>query len=434
MSQPQRLPESISKWTDPFVLCFAAIAVYCVFSGTSISNEALSILIVATIIVVMMAIEWLRGPKHTFKYSIRQCLPHSAITWLGTLAGLAVILAAWGTLAEYQNAYYAPFFQMLPLILIAAPAVSAFFILAADCIYGPSMRGGYQLGLVVLGRTREVDWHAVRDDIIMWLIRGFFLPINFCELVWSIGMFRGNELSLLQNSFAAGEYYLLVMVYALIIAAVTPGYLFGSRLIRTETKAVSHSWFGWMVTLACYQPFEAAFFVSWFDYNPTVPNPVWMQPWVTHLQNVPFALAAVGGAILLFSFVHLWGEAQFGLRSSNLSNRGIITTGPFRICKHPIYASKCMVWLLIWLPFVSGVNLFDDVRLAILFACICGIYCMRSLAEEELLSADPDYVAYALWMDEHGLSKKLSEFFPPLSFAWRLAYWQKSSVPRAEAA
>jgi protein-S-isoprenylcysteine O-methyltransferase Ste14 len=313
------------------------------------------------------------------------------------------------------------------LIIAGTFFLSANFILAADRLYGPSQKGGYQLGLLLVGRMHEVDWHLLRDDLLSWAIRGFFLPINFCELVWTIAAIRGHELSFLSGPWVTSEYYLLLMIYALIIAAVAPGYLFGARLIRTETKAISSSWFAWTVTLACYSPFETAFFINWFDYNPSTPDPFWLQPWVAHLESVPLLLALVGVVILVFSLIHLWAEAQFGIRSSNLSNRGIITTGAYRFCKHPVYASKCVVWLLIWMPFLSGVNILDDLRLTVLWACVCGIYMLRSLAEEKLLANDPAYVAYALWIDEHGMFKTLGKICPPLSFSWRLAYWQRTA-------
>lgn len=427
MHPSARLPESVSKWIDPFLVCAIIVAVYCTSSRLQVSNLILSVCIVAAVIAIMVSLEWWRAPKHAFRYSVRESLPQAVIAWIGTLAGLAMLIGVWSTLAEYQRAYYRPFFNILPFILTLAPLISAVFILAACRVLGPSVQGGYQLGLVVLGRFRDVKWYLVRDEVIVWLIRGFFLPINFCELVWTIGLFRGRELSLLNGPWGMSEYYILLMIYAVILAAIIPGYLFGSRLIRTETTAVSHSWFDWMVTLACYLPFSTAVMMNWFNYSPNVPRFLpWLQPWVVNLQNIPVLFVTVGGIIIVLWLVHLWSEAQFGLRSSNLSNRGIITTGPYRFCKHPIYASKCVVWLLIWMPFVSGVNLLDDIRLTVLWMCVSGIYLFRALAEERLLSADPAYVAYALWIDKHGMFSKLSTLVPQLSYAWRLNIWQKS--------
>jgi protein-S-isoprenylcysteine O-methyltransferase Ste14 len=374
----------------------------------------------------MVVLELWRVPTAGSGYGLRQVFPHAAITWLGTLVGLGVVGIAWSTLTIYRDSYYASFFATVPLILIGTLFVSPFFIFAAETTFGPSARGGYQLGLLLLGRVREINWYYVRDNIIVWLIRGFFLPLNFCELVRTIQIFRGNGLSMFHGPWMANEYYFLLTIYGLILAAVMPGYIFGSRLLRTETSDVSHSWRGWIVTLVCYAPLETAVFKGWFNYNPSNPSPAWSQPWVTHLQYLPTILQTVGGAIILFSLVHLWGEAQFGLRSSNLSNRGIITTGAYRFCKHPVYAAKCAVWFLIWLPFLSGTNALDGLRLTILWACICAIYFLRALEEEKLLSSDPAYVAYALWMEKHGMFRDLGAIFPPLKFSWRLNHWQEA--------
>ena len=53
---------------------------------------------------------------------------------------------------------------------------------------------------------------------------------------------------------------------------------------------------------------------------------------------------------------------------------------------------------------------------------------LRALAEEKLLAADPDYVAYGLWMDKHGIFRKLGEICPVFSFGWRLEHWRKTGA------
>ena len=424
MQTGAQLPKSVSRWKDPFILCAVIVLSYWAFSRLPISNTTLSLYIIGVSIAVMGTLERMRSSLHRASHSISATFPHAAISWLGTLVGLLAVLIAWESLATYRDSYYAPFFHVLPLFLISAVVVSGIYHMVIGPMFGHSIRGDYQLGLALLGR-KEVQWARVRDALLVWLLRGFFLPINFCELVDTINVFRGHGFLFLQGPWTSVEYYVLLIIYVIIIAAVVPGYIFGARLIGTETKEVSHSWFAWTVTLACYAPFETAFFKSWFNYNPSVANPVWFEPWVSHFQTTPVVLQTIGGLLVILSLVHLWGEAQFGLRSSNISNRGIITTGPYRFFKHPVYAAKCLVWLLIWLPFMSGISVVDDIRLTLLWACVCGIYALRALAEEKLLSDDPAYVAYALWMDEHGAAKDLGAMFPPLRFSWRLAYWQK---------
>lgn len=428
---PAHLPDrsrTVSSWADPFILCAVIVAVYLDLSPLKITTTALAACIVAASIFAMAGLEWLRAQRIAGSYSLKENLGHLLTAWLGTLVGLGLTCLAWATLSEYQLATYAPFWRMLPYVLLLSPVAIIVAIALGDHQFGPSKRGGYQLGLIARGNFSEVDWALLRDDLLTWFIRGFFLPINFCTLVATIDLFRGNEIAVLGGSFAQSEYFVLTMIYAVIIAAVTPGYLFGARFIRTETKAVLATFFGWTVTLMCYPPFWDAT-LHWFNYYGYTPNPSWNEPWVALLQRAPLLLVAIGALIVLSSLIHLWGEAQFGIRSSNLSNRGIITVGPYRFSKHPVYVAKCVAWFLVWMPFVAGSDALEDLRLTVLFLCVCGIFFLRSFAEEKLLSTDEVYVAYAFWIDEHGIFSYLGKLIPPLSFRWRLRYWREKSAP-----
>jgi hypothetical protein len=421
-----RLPEArstVTTWADPFTLCLVIIATYVTLSPFNISTATLSLLIVAISSAVMALLEWWRAPRAVAR-PYREVSSHVWTAWLGTLVGLSIVVLAWYSLSEYRLAHYVPFFKMLPIMLLLAPFLCFFGILLGDRRFGVSSSGGFQLGLLARGRLSEVNWALLRDDLLSWFIRGFFLPLNFSTLVSSINGFRGKEYIFFNGNWAHNEYFLLAGVYALIIAAVTPGYLFGARLFRTDTKAVAASFFAWTVTLACYPPFWSAT-LRWFSYYGYTPNPAWMQPWVHALQNAPLLLAVVGVVIFLSSLIHLWGEAQFGIRSSNLTNRGIITVGPYRFSKHPVYVAKCIAWFFIWMPFFAGGGLLNDLRLTVLFAGVVGIFMLRAIAEEKMLAADPIYVAYALWIDEHGLFRKVGQLIPPMSFRWRLEYWMR---------
>jgi hypothetical protein len=424
------LPASISAWSDPFILVATIVLTYLLLSRSSLSTLQLALAIIVAATVVMVALEWRHARIASTAVLSRQFFKHAALSVLGIYVGFGVTLLAWFTISEYQNAYYVPFFQALPLFIVGTIVLGALAVFAAEYFLGGSAHGGYQLGLLLLGRRREVDWRIMRDDLMTWFVRGFFLPLNFSSTVLLIDAIRGRELSLLSGPWYQSEFYIIVMMNMVIAAAVTPGYIFGWRLIRTHTTAVSYRAFDWMVTLACYLPFGLAI-SRWISYVPNSPSPEWMDPWVVHLESAPALMFLIGGIILCMQLIHLWGEAQFGLRSSNLSNRGIITTGAYRFTKHPVYVAKCVGWFFVWMPFVSGISLLDNLRLTVLFGATCALYLARALAEERLLSNDPVYVAYARWIDEHGIFRRLGHYIPPLRYAWRLAYWQRSGSLKA---
>jgi protein-S-isoprenylcysteine O-methyltransferase Ste14 len=108
-------------------------------------------------------------------------------------------------------------------------------------------------------------------------------------------------------------------------------------------------------------------------------------------------------AILGLTAVYVWATVIFGARFSNLTNRGIITNGPYRWTKHPAYVAKNLSWWLLAVPFVVRGTVDEVLRHCLLLVALNLIYLMRAKTEERHLSRDPDYVAYALWMDEHSL-------------------------------
>lgn len=440
MSLSPQIPRSISHWLDPFIIVAVTLLVYGALRLSEINNLILAIVIVVTITVVMAIIEFLRAPWSPFTVNqsrdtrtFSEMIAETSLQWLGMLAYFVFILFCWWLLAEYSRSYYEPFFDALPLLMLAGPIVTAIVLFATEKFVGPAKRGGRELGLLIgrfaQGKFKrafdEANWVALRDELLSWLLYGFFLPINFVELVKAIGIFRGEEWVVFGDDPVKAQYFAIMMIYAALIAAITPGYMFGSRLIRTETRNVDSTWFGWTITLICYDPIVTAVFGRWFDYRAAVEGPLYMRPYAAMFEHAPTILFAFGAIIIVCELVHLWGEAQFGLRASNISNRGVITTGLFRLTKHPIFVSKCVGWFFIWVPFMAGGNLAQDLRFTLLWACVCVIYVLRAVAEERVMAKDPDYVAYGLYMDQHGMFAWVGRLLPFMSFKYRLERWRK---------
>ena len=108
-----------------------------------------------------------------------------------------------------------------------------------------------------------------------------------------------------------------------------------------------------------------------------------------------------------------------------LESMSLITAGLYRLTKHPVYVSKLAGWLLIWIPFLAGGSILEDVRLTMLWGLVCVLYALRAVAEEKLLSNDPDYVTYALHMDSRGMFAWVGRLVPIMSFKYRLERWKK---------
>jgi protein-S-isoprenylcysteine O-methyltransferase Ste14 len=424
---PAVRPASVARNTDPFLIALAIMAAYYFFTKWNVTETQLAMMLVATVTVLMAAIEiayapWCKKPAPHLE--TKTWLTHSAIKWLGTMAGLGLVLFAWWLLPEYHRPLYRPVKQAAWMLLPYVPALSAIYILLTQKRLGLAEDDDWYLGMLLLGKTKSIEWHRIRDGLLVWFVKGFFLPLNFSSAVVMLKSIRTEELPSLSTPWLQMVAQLDVMIFCTLVISIIPGYLLSSRLLGTEIRKIDHSWFGWMVTLACYPPFLHGVFTSWLNYHGK--NHGSTKPWAMLSADTPYLQYILGGGIILMGLVHYWGEAIFNLRASNLSHRGIITNGPFRFTKHPVYVSKCAGWLLLWLPFAQAGSWLNNLRLTILWCGVCILLGLRGLAEEKLLSQDPDYDAYALWVDKHGIFKWVGKIYPPLSYAYRRKYWTQT--------
>jgi protein-S-isoprenylcysteine O-methyltransferase Ste14 len=120
------------------------------------------------------------------------------------------------------------------------------------------------------------------------------------------------------------------------------------------------------------------------------------------LSGVPTARWVCAAVILALEIIYLLATFAFGVRFSNLTNRGILTNGPYRFTKHPAYIAKNMSWWMITLPFIPTHGWVEAVKWSCGLAGVSTIYFLRAKTEERHLSKDPAYVEYALWMRENG--------------------------------
>lgn len=91
-------------------------------------------------------------------------------------------------------------------------------------------------------------------------------------------------------------------------------------------------------------------------------------------------------AIGVLWIIYTWATLALGAKASNLTNRGIVATGPYRFVRHPAYAAKIGVWVL------TGICLGE--KSFFLVCTLCLIYLLRAWTEERHLGSDQQYVDY----------------------------------------
>jgi protein-S-isoprenylcysteine O-methyltransferase Ste14 len=281
-----------------------------------------------------------------------------------------------------------------PLIL---PAMIAYIVFIDRLMIVPE-DGLYQLGSLVL-LNRACDLTAIRDFLLGWMIKGFFLPLMFVSLVGTIQSASHQH----PADFTAAIQYLMTVIIAVELAIAVCGYSLTLRVLDCHIRSPNPTFTGWIACMACYPPMNWITFGILFPFRP---GTTWLDWFSYHLWlAVPWGLM-----ISCLYGLHLWATVIYGLRWSNLTNRGIVTSGPYRYFKHPDYLAKSLFWWLTYVPFLSEVGLWPAVFRTTALLLANATYWARAKTEERHLNKDPDYLEYSEWIEQNGILPKGRRF------------------------
>ncbi len=207
----------------------------------------------------------------------------------------------------------------------------------------------------------QMQAHDLTTSAQAYLSFGRFFPYGYCAI-----------------------YHGLFVVDVLLFAV---GYGVEHPWLGNEIRSVEPTLLGWLAALLCYPP------LAWLSSNALG----WFSFELPQFRSPTFQVGA-GVAMLLGVGVYAWATLALGLRASNLTNRGIVTTGPYRWMRHPAYVAKNLSWWIGATPLLLKFAWTDPWRVAPVIlgtAAWSGIYVLRALTEERHLGSDPDYQAYS---------------------------------------
>lgn len=218
------------------------------------------------------------------------------------------------------------------------------------------------------------------------LVKIFFLPImlNFFFSNWKAFIYQlpnlisENSLNIAIIPFFNNILFpfLLTAIFMIDTLWFSFGYTFESTLLSNKIKSVEPTILGWLVTLVCYPPFNGIITnkINWYadDYI------LFSTPLITFIMRI---------IIVFLLLIYVGATLALGTRCSNLTNRGIVSRGPYAIIRHPAYISKNLAWWLTIIPVISWPALIG-------MGAWSTIYHLRTLTEERHLSLDPDYIRY----------------------------------------
>lgn len=252
----------------------------------------------------------------------------------------------------------------------------------------------YRIGRKVVGLDAEISRKVLAEYVMAWAIKAFFLPIMIGGVMDDINWWTRLKGS--GDYFWYFELFYSLLFFADVVYAAS-GYLCTLKLFDIQIRSSQPYTIGWLAALICYPPFWNGVSDSIFRYNPDGREwGVFLRP----LPVVPYVWAAV---ILILSAIYVASTIQFGMRFSNLTNRGILTNGPYRWFKHPAYLTKNITWWMLAVPFLSHTGYLESLRACLLLAALNGVYFLRAKTEEWHLSEDPIYREYLVFMKKHGL-------------------------------
>lgn len=239
---------------------------------------------------------------------------------------------------------------------------------------------------------------VTRQAALALLLKFFFAPlmINWClahigDMLHNFELVRNDLLvgiegrALFDHALFWAAFQLILFVDTLLF---TLGYIIEMPRLKNRILTVETSFLGWFVCLACYPPFNT--------YTGDLFR--WQSSDFPHFENdgIHFFMNC---AILLLMGIYSWASVALGFKASNLTNRGIVHSGPYAWVRHPAYAAKNLAWWIGALP--TFYIAFGGGLRAGLYAVFCTagwsfIYVMRAITEERhLLRTNNGYVEYA---------------------------------------
>jgi len=168
----------------------------------------------------------------------------------------------------------------------------------------------------------------------------------------------------------------------------TIGYIIETPALRNRIRSVDPTFLGWVVCLACYPPFNGIT-GTYFEWQSN-DFPQFQTDWIHFVANI---------SLLVMMGIYSWASVALGFKASNLTHRGIVARGPYRVVRHPAYAAKNLAWWIGGLPTLYVLwSMHNTKGLVYALASLTGwsvIYFFRAITEERhLLMADNGYAEY----------------------------------------
>lgn len=266
--------------------------------------------------------------------------------------------------------------RVLTVAALLYGGISLFFAFISKEIPKKS-KGQLTLELIRDAITRKKPTEAQRLASLVVLVKAYFLPImtDFMIANWSDIMWHATGLLTFQSSTAFIP-LVIATFFFIDVAYFVFGYAVDHPYLKNTFRSVDNTFLGWGSAIICYPPFNGSVvaLIGWYGSD----SASFVDPTLSYIAG--------GVAVALF-LIYLSATIALGAKCSNLTNRGIVSRGPYAFVRHPAYAAKNAAWIISVIPLWNPIAFVS-------VALWAGIYGVRAYTEERHLSKDPDYVAY----------------------------------------
>lgn len=249
-------------------------------------------------------------------------------------------------------------------------------------------------------RGRKKKLPKITDEekraILFALVKAFFLPIMMNFFFSNGRIFLNFWASFVEQGFPLNVPMFNIIIYPMLFnllflidtAFFVFGYSVESKALGNEVRSVEPTLFGWLVALVCYPPFNG-FFGTYVDWYPN--DFAYFGAESGPGEIMTFALRC---AFLILIGIYVWATVALGAKCSNLTNRGIVASGPYAFVRHPAYISKNLAWAIMTLPLFGRAGPVGAISIILSVSAWALIYFLRAITEERHLIRDPEYRAY----------------------------------------
>lgn len=430
MTAKHTLPETSSKLSHGLLTCVLFILFFIGFYNPNLDTQGPALYLILFLPLLPLFIHCLARnqevfPAHALPFrKVRPiCIKRIAIKSIGLVASYGFIAFLYWLFPVYHEDLFNPFWSELRRLLPWVAVLAVPYLIYVDNRMKDPEDGYYNLGLFCLGQTRLVDNRWLGEHLKCWIVKGFFLSLMAVYLLEDLQLLAHFDLSTINTSKGLYDFlFLLIFTFDVLFAVY--GYIFTLKLFNSQIYSTEPTMLGWVVCVMDYYPFwGSVFYDKYFNYEDTF-------YWGDLFWNYPTLYFIWGGMIIFCIAIYSLASIAFGLRFSNLTYRGIITSGPYCYTKHPAYVFKNISWWLISIPFFPSSTLSRTIQMCILLLGVNAIYFLRARTEENHLSNYPEYVIYAEYMNEHGLFRWVGRFLPFVRYSKERALNSGSKVYR----